>query len=180
MAIKITSITVKLIRLANNNSNDNEANSAARRVCAELGKQLDAVEANKKRVPPPPPPNQGPFADIINDWFHERARGHAYEYYNTGTGTGWDYGAQPRIKRKLQVCQSCNKTKEVSNSVNEPWTCDECAERAKKAQEKFDATQHSQAFKCPKCKNPLFITLIEIMIRVPKVCPNCQFSYNKR
>lgn len=64
MAIKISSTIVKLIRLANNNPNEHEANSAARRACKLLAEAIDSKPKVANRS------YQDPYtsSDLYNYW----------------------------------------------------------------------------------------------------------------
>lgn len=104
-------LLIKLVKLANNNPNENEANLAARRVCQMIEKAnykfinnqpTNSVNYSSEWVHPPNPP-YSPMDDLIRDMYENRQRN------NWGSST-----ADKGPKRKRQ-CSECGKEVETRN-----------------------------------------------------------------
>jgi hypothetical protein len=112
-------LLTKLVKLANNNPNDNEANLAARKVCKiiEEGKFNFGGNGNNtnQHIPPKQPttwndvtrstepawkPYYQPSANPINDWFkqyyqqsQQQNQQSQQDSYRYGSGSSFDYGS---------------------------------------------------------------------------------------
>jgi len=138
----------KLAKLANNNPNDNEANSAARRVCKLLAegnfKYQDGGTWNDVRRSTEPEFRPKPPSDDIYDFFRNMGFGNAgggksaYKNYYDGS---WaepkepkykyankaqeDFYNEPKKESRKRTCSKCGKecwTKRVTSV----FTCNEC------------------------------------------------------
>ncbi len=87
----------KLVKLANNNPNENEANLAARKVCQILEQTNFQAIAVVNKQAPPQQPKAGPYEDFLrnyarkppkqssfrDEWIHDPA---THTYWNPGRG----------------------------------------------------------------------------------------------
>jgi hypothetical protein len=118
----------KLVRLANNNPNDNEANVAARRVCKMLeAANFDLHEA-PYRAPSTPGgsynPGQNPFdikvditmADILRDLkdMERKAKASQRNRYNHVVWDDLYKGANARSDKRQLKCSKCGQTRETT------------------------------------------------------------------
>ena len=113
-------ILKKLIKLANHNSNDHEANSAARRVCKMLGEAIDSGKLNfnsiKKETKPPVSKQETNYRDTrydyayydevknVNDNFWKMIQDilkkdkEKYKNYSEGNWDNFDRTKEPEFK----------------------------------------------------------------------------------
>lgn len=144
----------KLTRLANNNPNDHEANSAARRVCRMLEEgnfnfttpiDLSGVWVDDSRSSPPPPytytAKSKPFwyweEPDPSGWSEKDFRSHTYGDYHSARGfefkykvTHEDWGSKPKREpkeKRVLICNICGIPKETV-FVGHPnfFTCQNC------------------------------------------------------
>lgn len=127
-------LLIKLVKLANHNPNDNEANSAARRVCKliEEGKfkfTNTVIEPPKQPIQNPvqnPSPYRTP-ADILNDLFNRQQK--AYQQYaDTVFNSPYVYSrtSQPKPKTELKCTQCGIMVKTGFIGVPATFICGNC------------------------------------------------------
>lgn len=146
-------LLMKFVRLATNNPNEHEANSAARRVCkmiADNGYSLNVT----RQAPPNPKVTVVSTPQGAGDWFNEFFKNRPnYETRGTNPRTGqsnpytegsWDYGevppnpykqkrppksydneTKPRPEKQLKKCTRCGAENETRN-VNNVYICNTC------------------------------------------------------
>lgn len=137
----------KLVRLANNNPNDNEANLAARKVCKmiEEGKLFEGKDGRPltyNDIHRTAEPEIKSRVYTSNDWFskwYKEYERDVKEYYERETKNraddwingSWDYTRKEtkrkrENKRNLQ-CKTCLQTKEtIFEGLPELFECNEC------------------------------------------------------
>lgn len=112
----------KLVRLANKNPNEHEANAAARKVCKliEEGK-FDFGNTRQSFN----------WSDDFLYEFLKKSKGPAYK----NTSSDWvypptDYETRSNVKRKL-TCSKCKEAKETRfRGAADIWVCMECRGKA--------------------------------------------------
>ena len=171
MAIKITKLTVKLIRLANNNPNENEANSAARRACQLIGEALDKRDSTKTEPKYYDQSYSSPYEDIFSDWYKSR------EY----TWTGFDTSqSKPKCQRcgdiipdNTKVCDNCKREEDELKEA-EYRRQQQANQYAKSPYQSVNQAGITLNIKCLKCG---LITNIGIdELKIPKPCIRCGFK----
>jgi hypothetical protein len=110
-----TEILMKLISLANNNPNDNEANAAARRVCKMLAEMKVNFITKKPVVTQPPFTRPAPVSedmfDILREMMNREARYNPWAYENPFSNQRARQQSQQRApeteRRKEKVTREC-------------------------------------------------------------------------
>lgn len=142
-------LLIKLVKLANNNPNENEANLAARKVCKLIEEskfnfsgQNNHQQQNQQKQSTRPPnwktPYYNPFDEWFKDMYNEKAK--SYEQYQS-TGDWYKnpppsdakarYNepirpSQQQDKRNLK-CKTCGHTKSTSFvGLPEVFECNNC------------------------------------------------------
>jgi len=142
----------KLVKLANNNPNDNEANLAARKVCRiiEEGKFNFNGNGNvntNQHIPPKQPTTwndvtrstepqwrsySNPYSNAYADFFKQyytQAREGSYNSYNKDSrkrAEAKENSERNRPPKRDIICTSCNKTFNSSYNKPEPFLCNDC------------------------------------------------------
>lgn len=140
-------LLIKLVKLANNNPNDNEANLAARKVCKMIAEAKYQFANQIKTEPTIKPRTSGfstpygpnPYADYMKngswygfDWNKEAQR--AKENYRPSReqenfykkGNPFDYGSEP-VKSQSIPCTKCGYTYTVSITIKpSEYVCKIC------------------------------------------------------
>jgi hypothetical protein len=136
----------KLIRLANNNPSEHEANSAARRVCKMLDEyEFPTTWNDVKRSTEPafkstwkqPAPTKDPMEDIFERIFKERMYNNPYtdpfrrSWTDPFKPGSWDkdnpFVDPPKARQepKLRKCVKCGK-EERTRRITNIFTCNKC------------------------------------------------------
>lgn len=147
MTPKEIDLIQKLIRLANNNPNENEANSAARRVCRMLENYKFSESITTQRSSQPAseqnPNGRNPFEEIFRKAREQRTqeyRTHEYDIpfwkpsqaqedflnNNRVRYSGiWNEEPKPRPESKLRTCMSCGNIVSTKK-ITQIFVCDMC------------------------------------------------------
>ena len=126
---------IKLVKLANHNSNENEANLAARKACKliesnnfEFTKEIKQSNLNSKTVRENVYKTQSYYNsksdayDWINDWINKNQQ----PFYSNPFKEKSKTQEKQKNKRKLK-CKNCNKEKEtIFQGPEDLFECNEC------------------------------------------------------
>lgn len=123
----------KLVKLANNNPNEYEANSAARRVCKileenkfELTTIYNDINKNKKSEF-----KSGQYASgIYNEVFNRMRQEYESHYYDNLRYGKWDFSEtenRPKTTKRILKCNTCGQEKEtIFLGYSELFECNDC------------------------------------------------------
>lgn len=99
-------LLTKLVKLANNNPNENEANLAARKVCKiiEENKFQFNGNSNKESTKQNAPPRQNPYTDWFTDFYTNRTYSRSnWDYYSEKNTYKETYKEPPKPKEPEPV-----------------------------------------------------------------------------
>lgn len=141
-------LLIKLVKLANNNPNDNEANSAARRVCKMIAEaDYKFINNNPTNFKSTSNPSTGfnPFEEIIRNMRNQRT---PYNSYNSPTKQPFysglwaneskerDYpineydpitGKRKEKPKRNLMCNTCNKSFDtIFQGLESLFICNDC------------------------------------------------------
>jgi len=157
-------LLIKLVKLANNNPNDNEANSAARRVCKMIAEaDYKFINNNPTNFKSTPNPSTGfnPFEEIIRNMRNQRT---PYNSYNPYENIWKNPFTQPEpTKQPFYDGMWANESKERAYPINEydPIT----------GKRKEKPKRNLMCNTCNKSFNTIFQGLESLFI-----CNDCQWT----
>jgi len=162
-------LLIKLVKLANNNPNDNEANFAARRVCKMIAEaDYKFINNNPTNFKSASNPSTGfnPFEEIIRNMRNQRT---PYNSYNPYENTRKNPYTQPEpTKQPFYEGMWANESKERAYPINEydPIT----------GKRKDKSKRNLRCIECGHVKETIFQGLPDGF-----VCNDCQWTaYTRR
>lgn len=151
MDVKRLELIKKLIKLANNNPNEHEANLAARKVCSMLTDYKFTQSTSSERVRSASNPTYNPFEELFKRARQQAQQGpRTWDDVNRSTEPWWKstYQAQPRekINRKCSICNKSIPTLSVDN----PYVCADCQPEKARREREAKKEYNIQCCECGK------------------------------
>lgn len=112
-------LLIKLVKLANNNPNDNEANLAARKVCkmiAEGNYQFGQIPSVKPKVTVA---STSSYYDWVNEFIKKQSKQQGWYQ------TQWNEEEVTKKNPKRRICTKCGLNVDTYNK-REPFICFAC------------------------------------------------------
>jgi len=169
----------KLIKLANNNPNDNEANLAARKVCSMLKDHTFGTAPQTTRIPNRSPYDTGvnwshvdPFAEWFRSGPYREASKSEYAQYRSKTQEPKQpkYEAPPRGR-----CASCQRT---YPHFKDGAICNACRISTKEREKKeYKPPKEPHLIVCTQCRTEYIYSGQDMSLKF--VCGSCQLKNMK-
>lgn len=150
-------LIIKLAKLANNNPNDNEANSAARKVCKLIAEGNYNFGTTTKQPTQQTNPQRPPTMDYWEEFIRNMTNPNPASYW-----TGFDsenYSGRGKSDRQRQREEEkkervYRESEEYQRRKRDEQLKEEMNRRARQQAKGYDYTQPKTSRKCSKCGQP--------------------------